>query len=93
MVRLVCCAKWAAAIGATLLALLLGSVIVCFGAPFAYGAGSEIIAMAGPWSVIAGLALAGVVLLCRPAPRLLRSLRNRSPAVPVRRISAPQTLR
>jgi hypothetical protein len=93
MVGLVCYAKWAAAIGATLFALLLGAVIVCFGAPFAYGIGSEIIAMAGPGSVIAALALSGVILLGRQAPRLLRSLRNRSPGVPARRISVPQTPR
>jgi hypothetical protein len=93
MARLGCYAKWAAVIGAMLLALLLGAVIVCFGAPFAYGVGSEIIAMTGPWSVITALALAGVILLCRPAPRLLKSLRNRSPGVPARRISVPQTPR
>jgi hypothetical protein len=93
MARLGCYAKWAAAIVAMLFALLLGAVIVCFGAPFAYGVGSDIIAMTGPWPVMAALALAGVILLRRPAPRLLRSLRNRSPGVPARPISVPQTLR
>jgi hypothetical protein len=93
MNRLACYAKGLAAIVATLFALLLGSVIVCFGAPFAYGVGSDIVAMAGPGSVIVALALSGVIFLRRQAPRLLSSLRNRSPGVPARPISAPQTPR
>jgi len=69
MNRLACYAKWAATIAATLLALLLGAVIVCFGVPFAYGIASDIAAMASAGPVAVALEAAAAILLWRLSRR------------------------
>jgi hypothetical protein len=70
MVRLARCAKWVAAIGALLLALLIGAVIVCFGAPLAFGIGSDIV-VARPGPVALALEAGAAILLWRLSRRRL----------------------
>jgi hypothetical protein len=70
MNRLARYAKWTAAIFAILFALLLGSVLVCFGAPIAFGIGSDIITAARPGLVALTLGTAAAILLWRTWRRL-----------------------